>query len=116
MTRRRLIGALVAFAAVGGLSDGADASEQTEAFDQVRREVEGWTSGGEELVVSFVGRGERIVDGRSRDFYVELREIRDASTGQLVRHFRRGEPGGVSHPVYERAAPADEGRAYVEEH
>ena len=82
---------------------------------QTERTVLGWTDDGSQLVVRRTSGGERMVSGRSKDFYFELTELRDGSSGELAATYRHGEPSGASHPTYERAAKPSEAEGALDE-
>lgn len=91
------------------LATPAVAESDEEASEQVppgttERTVLGWTDD-EKVIVRRTSRGERMVSGRSEDFYFKLTELRDAASGELVEAARFGELSGASHPAWEAASP-----------
>lgn len=81
------------------LAFAADATAQT-----TEREVLGWTSGNE-AVVHVVERGQRMVDGVSKDYYVEATEVWNASGTSTL--YKNGEPVGPAPGWYAGAKPED---------
>lgn len=105
--------ARVAVAAL--LAAWAGSVSATEPPDHVEREVVGWTGTSGELVVRTTARGERPVDGVSKDYYFQLTEMRDPADGRRLRRYRYGEPSGVAHPHYEAAESQEAAETFLDD-
>lgn len=76
------------------------------AFAQsVERSVEGWSSTGNEVVVHLEQRGERMVDGVSKDYYFEATEVYGARDGKLLQRYKDGAASGDPPVEYTDAKP-----------
>ena len=107
--RRRLLTALVwVFVSLAAATAGAAES----SMGHVDRQLVGWTSG-DKLVVRVVSEGERMVDGRSRDFYFRLTEIRKPQGADLIRDYKYGEATGVAHPAWEEARSREQAEKFL---
>ncbi len=80
----------------------------------VERNVLGWTSTGEEVVVRLVQRGERMVDGVSKDYYFEATEIWSARDAKLIQRYKHGEAVGSPPSIWDSAKDAESARKYLE--
>lgn len=70
------------------------------------RQVLGWTAAND-VVVHVVERGERMVDGVSKDYWVEATEVYGAAGTSTV--YRHGEPVGPAPPWHANALPSPPG-------
>lgn len=75
--------------------------------ESAERKIQGWTADGAGVVVHLVQRGERMVDGVSKDYYFELTELHSSQDGTLKERFKFGTPVGSPPPAYDAAKTPD---------
>lgn len=83
------------------------------AAQKSEREILGWTSTGQEIVVRLTEQGERMVDGVSKNYYFQLTEIWSARDAALVQRYRHGEASGSPPAEFESAKSAELGGKYL---
>lgn len=110
MTKRSLAFATAASAAVFAFS----ASEASAQSTSAERTILGWSSTGKEVVVKLVQRGERMVDGVSKDYYFEALEVYSARDGTLAQRYKAGEAVGDPPEEFTEAKPEDVGAKFLE--
>ncbi len=86
-----------------------------ESPDHVEREVLGWVEGENELAVRMTGRGERFLEGGSKDYYFQLTEVWGARRAERLRRYQHDESSGVAHPLYREARSEREGETFLDE-